>query len=190
MCSVFVDLYNQKPMSWHDTNCHPTWFTLVASLNLQIGSKDLLLLAIWASLFLAQLMDSLLKFWLVYHKLVFVPVIWFSLAILYWCCWFEPQNYGIVIQAFFFSYRGVSVFGVSMVEFNCKFDPFLVRYFCWSSWSWSNKGCELWWWRMCWFSWNKALGAFNLPWCTRDAHYTLFFENKYTQERGKWVTLR
>ena len=102
MCSVCVDLYNQKPMSWHDTNCHPTWFTLAASLNLQIGSKDLLLLAIWVSLFLAQLIDSLLIFWLVYHKLV----IWFSLAILYWCCWFEPQNYGIVNQELF-SYRDV-----------------------------------------------------------------------------------
>ena len=102
MCSVCVDLYNQKPMSWHDTNCHPTWFTLAASLNLQIGSKDLLLLAIWVSLFLAQLIDSLLIFWLVYHNLV----IWFSLAILYWCCWFEPQNYGIVNQELF-SYRDV-----------------------------------------------------------------------------------
>ena len=102
MCSVCVDLYNQKPMSWRDTNCHPTWFTLAASLNLQIGSKDLLLLAIWVSLFLAQLIDSLLIFWLVYHKLV----IWFSLAILYWCCWFEPQNYGIVNQELF-SYRDV-----------------------------------------------------------------------------------
>ena len=102
MCSVCVDLYNQKPMSWHDTNCHPTWFTLAASLNLQIGSKDLLLLAIWVSLFLAQLIDSLLIFWLVYHKLV----IWFSLAILYWCCRCEPQNYGIVNQELF-SYRDV-----------------------------------------------------------------------------------
>ena len=102
MYSVCVDLYNQKPMSWRDTNCHPTWFTLAASLNLQIGSKDLLLLAIWVSLFLAQLIDSLLIFWLVYHNLV----IWFSLAILYWCCWFEPQNYGIVNQELF-SYRDV-----------------------------------------------------------------------------------
>ena len=154
MCSVYVDLYNQKPMSWHDMNCHPTWFTLVASLNLQIGSKDLLLLAIWVSLFLAQLIDSLLIFWLVYHKLVFVLVIWFSL--LYWCCWFEPQNYGIVIKEFF----RIGVFSVSMVEFNCKFDPFLIYYLCWSVWSWSNKGRDLW-----WFSWNKALGVFNSAWC-------------------------
>ena len=106
MYSVYVDLYNQKPMSWRDTNCHPTWFTLAASLNLQIGSKDLLLLAIWVSLFLAQLIDSLLIFWLVYHKLVFVLVIWFSLAILYWCLliW-APELWDCHPRVFW--YRGV-----------------------------------------------------------------------------------
>lgn len=152
-----IQSYSQKPMSCHDTNCPPTWFTLLASLNLQIGSKDLLLLAIWLSLFLAQLIDSLLIFWLVYHKLVFVLVIWFSLAILYCCCWFEPQNYGIVIQEFF----RIGLFGLLMVEFNCKFDPFLVQYFCWSGWSWSNNGCDLGCLRMCWFSGNKVLGSFS-----------------------------